>query len=131
MKNRVRFLSVEDVLLIHEDTIAHEGGGAGLRDPALLESAVMIPQQSYQGAFLHKDLASMAAAYLFHLARNHPFVDGNKRAAALSALVFLDSNGVIRLPEPHLMEQAVIAVAGGSMSKQQLTRWMRIQLRKK
>ena len=86
MGGRTRFLSVEDVLLIQSDTLEHEGGLAGVRDFGLLESAVMMPRQQFGGVHLHRTLAEQAAAYLFHLCRNHPFNDGNKRAAVLAAL---------------------------------------------
>ena len=88
MPTEIRFLSVDDVLAIHEDTMEHEGGLAGVRDPGLLESAVLMPQQQFGGQYLHAGLGAMAAAYLFHIAQNHPFNDGNKRAAAMAALVF-------------------------------------------
>ena len=69
----IRFLSVEDVLAIHQNTIVKEGGLAGLRDAGLLESAVLMPQQQFGGEYLHRDLPSMASAYLFHIAQNHAF----------------------------------------------------------
>lgn len=125
MTSRTRFLSVDDVLAIHENTIAVEGGAPGLRDPGLLESAVLMPQQQFGGQFLHEGLAAMAAAYLFHIAQNHTFYDGNKRAAALAALVFLQVNGVAELPDPEELEKATLAVAAGEMSKAALTKWMR------
>jgi death-on-curing protein len=116
---------VDDVLAIHENTIAVEGGAPGLRDPGLLESAVLMPQQQFGGQFLHEGLAAMAAAYLFHIAQNHAFYDGNKRAAALAALVFLQVNGVDDLPVPEELESATLSVAAGEMSKADLTAWMR------
>ena len=123
MAQQPRFLNVDDVLAIHQDTIKHEGGRAGLRDPGLLESAVTMPQQQFEGIYLHPSLAAMAAAYLFHIAANHPFVDGNKRTAVLAALVFLDVNGVKRLPPPKPLEKVTLAAAG-EMGKSALTDWM-------
>lgn len=128
MAETIQFLSVEDVLQIHEDTIANEGGSAGLRDLGLLEAAVMMPRQQFSGDYLHDGIAVMAAAYLFHVASNHPFIDGNKRAAAMSALVFLDANGIDSLPDPDLMTQTTLGVASGTTSKSELTKWMRTQL---
>ena len=128
MNTKPRFLSVEDVLLIHQDTMQHEGGAPGLRDPALLESAVMMPRQQFGGKYLHENMACMAAAYLFHIAQNHPFHDGNKRVAVMSALVFLDVNGIELLPETDVLEAVVMAVASSAMSKQQLTEWFGKQL---
>jgi len=121
----VLFLSVQDVLAIHEDTIRHEGGLPGLRDPGLLESAVLMPQQQFGGRYLHPGLAEMAAAYLFHLCRNHAFNDGNKRVAVLAALIFLKVNGVERLPEPDDLEAVTLEVASGARGKDELTEWLR------
>jgi len=118
-------MSVLDVLMIHENTIRLEGGIGGVRDIALLVSAVMMPQQQFGGSYLHDGLAAMAAAYLYHICQNHAFHDGNKRTAALSALVFLDVNGVPDLPEPEDLERVTISVASSETDKNQLTAWMR------
>lgn len=125
------FLSVEDVLFLHADTIAVDGGSEGVRDHGLLDAAVAMPRQQFGGEFLHEDLAAMASAYLFHIAQNHPFVDGNKRAAVLSALVFLTLNGVKKLPAPVNLEATTRQVAAGEMSKEQLTKWVRSQIGKR
>lgn len=82
------FLSLEDVLLIHDEQLEAYGGIQGIRDKGLLESAVMTAQASFGGEYLHQDLFEMAAAYAFHIAENQPFLDGNKRTALVSALVF-------------------------------------------
>jgi death-on-curing protein len=74
------FLSVEDVIFLHDEQLVRFGGAAGIRDQGLLESAVGMPQASFGGEFLHADLFAMAAAYAFHIAQNQAFVDGNKRA---------------------------------------------------
>lgn len=120
-----RFLSLDNVLTLHRGTLHHEGGAQGIRDLALLESAVMMPQQQFDGVWLHPDLAAMAAAYLFHIARNHPFIDGNKRVSVLAAFVFLDLNGVELVAPPQALERTVLGVAAGSMSKDALIDWMR------
>ena len=124
MVNRIRFLSVDDVLAIHEDTINCEGGLPGLRDYGLLVSAVMMPQQWFAGEYLHDGLAAMAAAYLYHIAQNHAFHDGNKRTAAMSALVFLVANGATCLPRPEELERMTLNVAASETNKKQLTSWM-------
>lgn len=124
----VTFLSVDNVLLLHGDTIAMEGGQAGLRDHGLLDSAVAMPRQQFGGAYLHEDLPAMAAAYLFHIAQNHPFYDGNKRTAAMAALAFLRLNDVSLLPEPQQLEIVTLQVAAGELSKDELTAWMRRQV---
>ena len=121
----MQFLSVDDVLAIHENTIRHEGGLAGLRDPGLLESAVLMPQQQFGGEYLHPDVAAMAAAYLFHITQNHPFHDGNKRAGVLAALIFLTINGVGTLPEPGELEEMTLRVAASGCGKAELTEWLR------
>lgn len=128
MSDGYLFLSVEDVLVIHENTIAAEGGAPGLRDAGLLESAVLMPQQQFGGRYLHPDGAAMAAAYLFHIVQNHAFYDGNKRTGALAALVFLDINGATKLPAPDALEQITLSVAAGETSKEELTAWMRKEL---
>lgn len=121
---RPTFLSAADVLCIHASTIEREGGTAGIRDHALLTSAVMMPQQQFEGRYLHEDLPAMAAGYLFHITRNHPFLDGNKRAGVMAAYVFLDVNGVDMTATGKELEQTVVAVADGRMSKAELTAWM-------
>lgn len=89
-----RFLSTQTVLEIHAAQIAEHGGDPGLRDAGLLDSAVAQPMAAFEGKYLHEDLSAMAAAYLFHLASNHRFVDGNKRTGLAAALVFLDANNI-------------------------------------
>jgi death-on-curing protein len=116
---------MDDVLAIQADTIREEGGSPGLRDSGLLESAVNMPRQQFGGEYLHPDLASMAAAYLFHITGNHPFVDGNKRAGAASMLVFLMANGIENLPEPDDLERMTLKVASGEMGKDDLISWIR------
>ena len=87
------FLTLDEVLGIHADQIRRYGGSSGLRDLGLLQSALAMPETTFEGEFLHGTVFEMAAAYLFHVARNHPFVDGNKRTALMCALVFLGLNG--------------------------------------
>lgn len=123
----VHFLGAGDVLALHEELVSRTGGLAGIRDLGLLESAVMMPQARFGGAYLHEGRAAMAATYLFHICRNHPFVDGNKRAGAAAALAFLVLNGAENLPDPVAMEQTTAAVAEGSMSKEALIEWFRAQ----
>ena len=89
----------------------------GTRDRGLLESAVLTPRQKYAGAYLHADLVQMAAAYLFHLCKNHPFIDGNKRTAAMTALIFLDVNGYDLNATNEQLFELVVGVAGGTIEK--------------
>jgi len=83
-----------EVLLILQDQIRRYGGAYGVRDPDLLSSALAMPSASFEGKYLHKDLYEQGAAYAFHICQNHPFVDGNKRTALATSLVFLSLNGV-------------------------------------
>ncbi|MFA9478390.1 type II toxin-antitoxin system death-on-curing family toxin [Phycisphaerales bacterium AB-hyl4] len=124
----IEFLSVEQVMTLHHRTIEKHGGLAGVRDLGLLEAAVAMPRQRFGGNYLHDDLAAMAGAYLYHLALNHPFHDGNKRAAVMACLVFLDANGVTNLPGPRAMERLTMGVADGTMSKTQILEWLRAAL---
>lgn len=124
----VRFLSTANTLQAHEFSLERTGGASGIRDHNLMQSATLTPRQEFGGVYLHDGLAAKAAAYLYHLAANHPFVDGNKRSAALAALLFLDINGVEALPPPDDLERVTWAVADGSMSKAKLTDWFREQI---
>ena len=111
------FLTVEDVLELHALQLGRYGGGTGLRDQGLLASAVAQPMATGGGEFLHPDLWSMAAAYLFHIVMNHPFVDGNKRTGLLSALAFLDINGITIEHSSQALYEATMSVAKGEMTK--------------
>lgn len=114
---KVRFLEIEEVLALHEDQIARYGGGSGLRDLGLLESAVATPSATFDGELLHATPPEMAAAYLFHLAQNHPFVDGNKRVAAAATFMFLFLNGLeLSCTEDEFVD-LVMGVASGVRTK--------------
>lgn len=126
-----KFLSLDDVLLIHEEQLDAFGGLNGIRDEGLLESAVMTPQASFGGEYLHSDLFEMAAAYAFHIAENQPFLDGNKRTALNSAMVFLELNGFEFPPEDDLsLYRAMIEIAEDRLDKQGLADIFRIMLTK-
>ena len=111
------FLSVEDVIEICRDQIQRYGGSFGVRDQGLLESAVAMPQAAFGGDYLHEDSSSMAAAYLFHLTMNHPFIDGNKRTGAMAAFVFLDLNGIELTATPDAFADFVLRIASGQAEK--------------
>jgi death-on-curing protein len=111
------FLSLLEVLEIHQDQIARYGGALGIRDINLLKSALGMPSATYAGQYLHTDICEMAAACLFHIVKNHPFIDGNKRVGAVVALVFLLLNGCdFKAPQDDFADM-VLAVASGKMSK--------------
>ena len=114
------FLDREDVLDIHALQMARYDGADGLRDPGLLESALAQPQATFAGDFVHDGLFAMAAAYLFHIVSNHPFLDGNKRTGLLSALVFLDLNGIAIERESARLYDLTMAVAEGRADKKKV-----------
>jgi death-on-curing protein len=118
-------LTVEVVREIHTGAIARFGGSEGVRDLALLESAVAAPQATFGGKSPYRDLTEVAAAYLFYLCRNHPFVDGNKRAALGACLVFLRLNGVEPQADGAEWEELALAVAAGVIDREEATRRLR------
>jgi death-on-curing protein len=114
------FLELGDVLLLHEQQLARYGGGAGIRDLKLLESAVATPRATFGGEYLHKGLFEMAAAYAFHISQNQPFVDGNKRTGLIGALVFLELNGIAISDPAGELYDAMIGIAEHRFSKSAL-----------
>lgn len=124
MKRPLAHLTVEAVKAIHAEVLTAHGGGTGLREEALLESAVAAPQATMAGDPLFTDPVEIAAAYLFYLCRNHPFVDGNKRTALATCLVFLSENDL--LPDEKLdvdaWELLILDVADGRLDREQTTR---------
>jgi len=112
-----KFLALEEALAIHEDRIRKYGGSSGVRDLGLLESAMGSAAATFGGEFLHASIFEMAAAYLYGICRNHPFLDGNKRTALACALAFLRLNGIsFRFGADELYD-LVIGVAEGHVSK--------------
>lgn len=111
------FLDLEDVLELHALQLARYGGADGVRDRGLLESAVAQPQATFDAVFVHDGLFAMAAAYLFHIVQNHPFVDGNKRTGLLSTLVFLDLNGISIAHDSPGLYDLTLGVAEGRIAK--------------
>jgi death-on-curing protein len=107
------FLCLDEVVEIHRDQITRYGGSFGVRDVGLLQSAIAQPMVTFGGRFLHVDLFEMAAAYLFHLVQNHPFVDGNKRVGAVAAIVFLLLNDQNINATNEKLEAMVLAAACG------------------
>jgi death on curing protein len=119
-----------DVLIVLQDQIRRYGGSYGLRDPALLSSALAMPSASFEGQLLHVDLFEQAAAYAFHFSQNHPFVDGNKRTALASALVFLSLNGVELVDPEEELYALMMKVAAGSTRKTEIAETFRRLARK-
>ena len=132
MSKLLKHPTVEAVKAISGEVLAAHGGAAGIRDQALLESAVAAPQASIMGQPLISDPLEIAAAYLFYICRNHPFLDGNKRTALAACLVFLENNGL--LPDRKLpindWEQFVLDVASSKINRDETTRRLRKLLKK-
>lgn len=110
----------------HAEQLAEHGGGEGVRDLGLLESAMARPQNMAQ--YGEPDIAELAASYAFGIARNHPFVDGNKRTAAVVSETFLVLNGGSLLASDAELVVAFVALAAGDLSEQELTTWFREHL---
>lgn len=119
------FLTLDEVLAIHADQIRRYGGASGVRDLGMLRSALAMPETSFDGEYLHGTIFEMASAYLFHVARNHPFVDGNKRTALMGALVFLGLNGWRLEADPDELYTLVDSVAAGSVGKAEVSVFLR------
>ncbi|MDB5324225.1 MAG: doc [Phycisphaerales bacterium] len=119
------FLTLDDVLQFHADQIELFGGDPSLLDLAKLESALGQPRATWDGNYLHEDIAAMAAAYLFHIVQNHPFADGNKRTGLNAAINFLALNGFdLNLPIDET-EQLVLRVAQGQAQKPEIADFFR------
>jgi len=121
----VYFIPDDLVLVIHADLLQRYGGRAGLRDRGLLESALAQPRVTVGGRFAHKTLFEKAAAYGFHLCKNHPFVDGNKRVAFVLMDMFLEKNGWEIVTDEEEAYSMMMALASGRLAKAQLTSWLK------
>jgi death-on-curing protein len=119
------FLTIEHVHACHDEGLARWGGTDGVRDWGALESAILQPQATFDGEYLHGDLFAMAAAYAFHIAEAQAFLDGNKRTGVLAAVIFLDLNG-FRIPEHEdVVYLAMCEIADHKMTKGQLANLLR------
>ncbi len=114
-----------------ENQIKHYGGAFGVRDLKLLDSAIYMPESSFDGHYLHKTIPAMAAAYAFHICQNHPFIDGNKRAALASSLVFLDINGYEFHCKDETLYGKIMNLATGDVKKEELIQFYEKHSKKK
>jgi death-on-curing protein len=119
----VKFLTLSEVLLILDDQINNYGGIYGIRDINLLSSAIYMPESKFRGQYLHKTIPAMAAAYAFHISQNHPFIDGNKRVALASSLVFLDINKYEFNCKNDILYNKIMDVAKGEAKKVELIKF--------
>lgn len=122
------FLSTREVLDLHDYIIDRYGGTSGLRDFNLLDAA--IAQPSLVGSYLHSDIFQMAAAYAFHIIKNHAFVDGNKRTGLLTALVFLKKNQIVIDADFDSMYELAIDIANSKLNKEQIAEFFKKQSKK-
>jgi death on curing protein len=123
MSEEPNWLTYEQVLAIHSRQLRRYGGASGLRDEGILRSALERPVAKWQ--YEQADLAMLAAAYAFGLAKNHAFVDGNKRVAFITLVVFLRKNGVHFAPDQAQSTKIMLALAAGEVSEENLARWIR------
>jgi death-on-curing protein len=126
---KVVFLTLDEVIALHADQIERYGGRAGIRDLGLLQSALGTPSATFEGRFLHEGLHEMAGAYLFHVVRNHPFVDGNKRVGLMLLLAFLGLNSRRLAANPQDLERLVLSIASGRVSKAEAAVFVQQHLR--
>jgi len=125
----VVFLTLDEVLALHADQIERYGGRPGIREIGLLQSALGVPAATFEGRFLHGSLHEMAAAYLFHLVRDHPFIDGNKRTGLAALLAFLGLNSYWLDADPKELEKFVRSVAAGKISKAEIAVFVQRHIR--
>jgi len=121
----VRFIPEELVLTIHADLLQRYGGQPGLRDRNLLESALAQPRMTVNRKFVHKTIFDKTAAYGYHVCKNHPFIDGNKRVAFVLTDVFLQRNGWEITAHEEETYSMMIALSSGRLSKAQLSSWLK------
>ena len=123
-------LSIDIVREIHAEAIRQFGGLNGVRDDNLLASAVLTPQSSFGGKSPYADIVEIAAAYLFYICKNHPFVDGNKRTAMMAAIVLLRLNGIEPKPDSEQWERLMFDVASSTINRDETTLRLRKLLKK-
>jgi death on curing protein len=128
--NACAHLGIGTVCEIHAEAIKQFGGLNGVRDENLLASAVLTPQSSFGGKSPYADIVKVAAAYLFYICNNHPFLDGNKRTAMMAAIVFLRLNGIEPLPDSGRWEKLMLDVAASKVDRAATTQRLRKLLKR-
>jgi len=121
----VLFLTLDDIIESHQNQIDTYGGSHGIRDIGLLESAIAQPEASFGGQYLHADIFEMAAAYIYHLVMNHPFVDGNKRVGLEAALIFLEINNEKLNASDEELVDLVLKTTAGQFGKREIADFFR------
>lgn len=128
MRHEPAWISEELVIAVHARQITEHGGSAGIRDKTLLQSALARPQQLYAYGNPSPDIAALAASLAYGIAKNHPFVDGNKRTAAVLCELFIMVNGMSLEASDQEMLSVFLALAGGSLNEEELSDWLRLHL---
>jgi len=124
------WISKESVLAMHDRQLAEHGGGSGVRDDGLLESALMKPQNLFLYSENEVDYPRLAASYAYGIATNHPFIDGNKRTALVASRTFLLLNGYNLIASQEEKYRAIISLASGAWSEEELAAWFAGNTRK-
>ncbi|WP_018249546.1 type II toxin-antitoxin system death-on-curing family toxin [Orenia marismortui] len=121
----INFIPKKAILYFHEQLIQIYGGSTGVRDEKLLDSAIQQPKSTFEGEYLHNSIFKMASAYGFHLCKNHPFVDGNKRIALVAMDTFLQNNGYEITASEKETYTIMIKLSSEGLSKDELTNWLK------
>ena len=128
--NEIRFILIDEVYETYRYITGEFGGDVGIRDEGQLMSALEQPKAGAEGEYFHKDLYEMAAAYLYHIVQNHPFIDGNKRMGAMLALQFLALNSIEVVAANQEFQRMVERVATGEIGKSEIARFFTVNSRK-
>lgn len=128
--NEIVFIPKQIIIYFHEQLTDLYGGALGIRDEGLLDSALEQPKAMFDGSYLHDSLAKMAAAYGFHLCKNHPFIDGNKRVALVAMDTFLQKNGYEISASEKDVYEVMMKLASGEITKVELTGWLEANISK-
>ena len=123
MKN-INFIPKKVILYFHEQLIQIYGGSTGIRDEKLLDSAIQQPKSTFEGKYLHDSIFKMASAYGFHLCKNHPFIDGNKRISLVAMDTFLQNNGYEITASEKETYKIMMKLSSENLSKDELTKWL-------
>jgi death-on-curing protein len=127
----IKFLDKKAVMAFHHDLVKTYGGTHGIRDEGLLESALAQPQVSFGGEYMHEDIFEMASAYGFHICKNHPFFDGNKRTALVAMYTFLYVNGYRLQADKKALYAVMVDIASGKMGKAALANFLEENVKEK
>lgn len=121
----ILFVGLGEVIRIHDELIEEYGGRKGIHDLGLLKSAIEMPRAYFNGKYLHRDIYDKAAAYLFHISKNHPFLDGNKRTAGMISMLFLDLNDVAFHIATKSYEELILQTVEGKIAKKEIAKFFR------